>query len=144
MKSAPINDYESMMIGLQMKEISNDPKSSKLLNLISINIVCNLYSSVIVNPKGRLKGLYKAIDNDREGRTRPPMTEKKTDLAFVLKKDDGEEKEDFADDIGHYGKKWGEVVYQYELASPSFSEMMKGLFEWYHGQMTADMKNKSK
>lgn len=65
-KQTAINDYESMMVGLNIKQIEKDPMYPKSLHLISLGIHANLYSSVITNPKGALKLLKKAKNNNRD------------------------------------------------------------------------------
>lgn len=55
-----IPDYESIEVNLELEQIKNDPKTTKLLHLTSIHLKVNLYSSVTVNKKGELKAIKKA------------------------------------------------------------------------------------
>lgn len=59
---------------------------------------------------------------------------------MILKNDNDD---NFAEEIGAYGKKWGEVVYDEKLAAPTFKEIMDGIFQWYHGQLLNDLRNKT-
>ena len=78
-REAPINDYESMMIGDQMKQIRVDPKTDKLAVLSCSDMVMNVYSSVITK-NGKTKLLKKAFHNIRELRQRPEESQKADNL----------------------------------------------------------------
>lgn len=46
-KWTPINDYESIIVGQEFKAVKSNAYHTKRLPLVSINLVVNLYSSVI-------------------------------------------------------------------------------------------------
>ena len=62
----PFHDFESIMIGHEMDQVRVDPATPKLLDLKYINLVVNLYSSVITNKNGDVKIFAKATSNNRE------------------------------------------------------------------------------
>ena len=59
----PINDFDSMTVGYNMKMIKVDPKHPKHLNLVTIGFELNLYSSVVTKGK-QIKPLVKSPDHD--------------------------------------------------------------------------------
>lgn len=125
-KETPINDYESMLVGQEMKAIRKDKMAPKLLPLVTINMKVNLYSSVIMTKDGKYKCIKKAVENNRTERARPEATNKTFEISLIPKKDG------FAPDMGAFGIEWATVFKGDHNACPSFSEMMEQLFEWYH------------
>lgn len=118
-KLTPINDYESMMIGLEMRSIKSDPTTKKLLPLVTLNMKINLYSSVVYTKDKRYKVMKKASENNRSERARPVASEKAFEISLIPKKDG------FAPDMGAFGIEWATVFKKDHNACPSFNEMME-------------------
>lgn len=68
---APINDYDSMIIGQDMKNLKFDSKAEKLTILPSVGLRVNMYSSVVTTVKGHLKVIKRANTNNKKERARP-------------------------------------------------------------------------
>lgn len=130
-RKTPINDFESMMIGSEMRKIRADSLTPKLLKLVSINLTVNLYSSVVTTKDGKTKVLERAATNNRNERQRPETTERSVEVSLVIQP----KQQGFARKIAAYSQEWGIVYKEKATARPSFNELMEGLFEWYNMQV---------
>ena len=54
-KDTPINDFDCMRLGKQMKAIQKDPKSSKIGSLEALDLIVNYFSSVITTKDLKVK-----------------------------------------------------------------------------------------
>ena len=143
-KKIPMKDFESMLIGQAMDQIWNDrvkePEqrtSPKIVDLVSIGLVCNCYSSVIKNAKGHQKIVAREQENDRYNRVRPPFTMK----PLI---DKTQRQEGFSNEIGELGRAWAKTYKGNEFAFPSWQEMINGLFSWFNEQINTDCSGKTK
>lgn len=129
-KLTPINDFESMTIGEQVREIWKDPMHTKHLLLPALQMEVNLYSSVI-KKQGKTKPLMKSHTNNRFDRARPEQTDKGSGLNFVISGTD-KKVSSFAKESGAYGYLWAEKTNGDRKTYPSFEQMMEGIFKWYN------------
>ena len=99
------------------------------MELVSIGITVNLYSSVIYSKDKKVKLLKRAKDNNRYNRPRPEATEKAFEVSQIPSDVEGIEM-----DAGGYGIQWAEKFKNDPNGCPSFSELMDQLFQWFHNQ----------
>ena len=90
-----------------------------------------------MNKKGEVKAIKKAASNDREQRVRPESTQKADGSSLNLNPSQGQDKQDFAKEMGAFGFEWARRVKGDESAFPTFDEMMKGILNWYMEQIRA-------
>ena len=79
--------------------------------------------------------LKRAGSNNKEDRVRPENNQK--DNAIQLPK-----KQQFAQEHCAFGRAWGRKVKGNEWATPTFREMMEGVFRWYSQQSKEKLKGK--
>ena len=116
-----------------MKMIKVDPKHPKHLNLVSIGLELNLYSSVAIKGK-QIKPLIKSPDNDKWERIRPE-TEFKAIAVALHQQKDGDEKKDKMLAGKTFARLWAETYGRNKKFDdlPSWDEMMKGIFKFLTG-----------
>lgn len=145
-KETPINDFESMIIGDNMKAVRDGKNATMILNLPCVKMIVNLYTSVVITKDNKTKLLKKAKSNNRFDRPRPEASDKASAANFVIqtKPKDGDSKgKSFAEESGAYGFKWAATFKNDRDKFPSFDEMMTSIFKWFTNQMEAEIKGQS-
>ena len=104
--------------------ITFDPKYPKFLDLVSIGLELNMYSSVVTKGK-QIKPLVKSPDNVKWERIRPE-TEFKAIAVALHQQKDGDKKKDKMLAGKTFAKLWGETYGRDkdEFDVPSWDEMM--------------------
>ena len=93
----PYPDFECILIGSLVSDISNYLFAPKKVRLDAIGVKANLYSMISEDSKGKFKVLDRAPDNDRDTRHRPESTQKYGAVTIAMNRD-------FAKEVGEFGK----------------------------------------
>ena len=115
-----------MIIGNEIKKIAKDPETMKHLELPTLGMKANLYSSVITKSDGSVYCLEQSHHNRREFRNRPKTSQKAFDMNLMEDMKDNYVPEPyFVDKEWAVSEKDGDI-----MANPTFEEMMEGLYSW--------------
>ena len=106
MKYAPVNDFESMMLGQLLGKIYSDPKTKKTFDLITMKLKINMYSMIMEKKNGNIKLIKKANTNSRNDRPRPQNSAKAVESSLILKSTD-----DFAKEACAFAFEWARTFH---------------------------------